>query len=186
MKKLNQVVAIIGIVMLSNFKVNAQVSILGNSGSSSDYVGWNSSQGFPLTIAQKNIGSPQNINLWTNGSQKMTILGSSGSDDGYMGIGITTPAYKLDVNGDINIPFASSFSSTYKMGGLDVLRHCNVGGTPNSLYIGIGAGALGSVLIPANTFVGYNAGNKSNLSGASLGNNTFIGFEAGKNNTDGQ
>lgn len=42
-----------------------------------------------------------NMNFSTNGTQKMTILGASGSTDGNVGIGTATPSEKLEVNGNL-------------------------------------------------------------------------------------
>jgi uncharacterized membrane protein SpoIIM required for sporulation len=81
--------------LVEAFIVNAQVSTLGNSsGNSAHYVGWNSGVTFPLDIKHD---AAQPINFFTNNTQRMTILST-----GEVGIGITAPAYLLDVNGGMN------------------------------------------------------------------------------------
>jgi len=133
-----------------------------------------------------------------NGTDYMTIKMISGN----VGIGMTNPVTKLDVNGDINI------NSVYKIGGSTVL---SVTGQQNIL-VGKGAGTNNTGMDVTfvgdnaginntghgNTFIGSKAGT-SNISG--LGNtfvggvagednisgtgNTFIGMSAGNDNTDG-
>jgi hypothetical protein len=55
-----------------------------------------------------NIGTNTSnpINFWTNNAQHMTLLSS-----GNLGIGNTSPAYPLDVNGNIHVPSGSFFFS---------------------------------------------------------------------------
>jgi hypothetical protein len=177
MKNLTKVIVFIGSILLLNNKVNGQADILSHAGLSTYYLGWNSLQNFDLNI--KHDGA-QNVNFYTSGSQRMTILGNT--NPGFVGIGIATPSFKLDVDGDINMP---GWSTAYRINGSSVLRHGFVGGTPNCLYVGVGAGALGSANWPANTFVGYNAGKLANTASGSYGYNTFIGYSAGANNLDG-
>ncbi|MFM2156856.1 MAG: hypothetical protein RL516_1605 [Bacteroidota bacterium] len=175
MKKYFKVIMFLESILLFNFNANGQADVLGHSGLSTFYLGWNSAQFFDLNI--KHEGS-QNINFYTGGSQRMTILGNT--NPGFVGIGITNPLSKLDVDGDINI----SANSAFKIDGKNVLRHANIGGTFNSLYIGIDAGN-GPNNWPANTFIGFEAGKVTNTATGSLGFNTFVGYAAGKHNLDG-
>ena len=62
------------------------------------YVGWDNTTTFPLNIKQNETSSPQNIQFWTNGTQKMTLVGSSGATDGFLGLNITSPNYLLHLS----------------------------------------------------------------------------------------
>ena len=61
------------------------------------------------------VGNALDFYLWKNGTDTSTAMGSQqvltldGNLNGSVGIGTTTPAYKLDVVGDINISTGSSF-----------------------------------------------------------------------------
>jgi hypothetical protein len=98
------------------------------------------------------------------GNSSITELAS-----GNVGIGTTTPAYKLDVTGSINT------SSNYRMYGQTVLSSS---GSLNTL-VGIGAGGVNTGFY--NTFVGSAAG-QLNASGSE---NAFFGSEAGNSNKTG-
>lgn len=72
----------------------SQVTKLDNVATAgSEFIGWGSGTSKHLDI-RNNFGS-RNIDFYTNNGTstalKMTILGSSGSTDGYVGIGISTP-----------------------------------------------------------------------------------------------
>jgi hypothetical protein len=88
--------------------------------------------------------------------------------DGWVGIGTTSPASKLDVNGDINT------DTHYKIGGNAALSSSS---TMNTM-VGVGAGE-------------NNTGNYATFVGDSTGHdnqgecNTFIGAWAGRSNTTG-
>ena len=105
-----------------------------------------------------------------------------------LGIGTATPAYSLDIVGDINT------SVGYKIGGIAVLQNP---GTSN-IFVGDGAGQI-STTTTDNTFLGYHAGNAQNVSccdtfiGSGAGAlstsgylNTFVGYYAGQNTTGNQ
>jgi len=101
-------------------------------------------------------------------SEKMRI-----TDDGYVGIGTTSPTQKLDVAGNINI---NSSTGAYMYDGSVALKL-----------------AKGTDTYYANTFVGVNAGNSSATRQTAVGYNageentgsfqTAIGFYAGRENT---
>ena len=93
-----------------------------------------------------------------------------------VGVGTTTPAAKLDVNGDINV------ATTYEIGGFTVLGIGGQSGDAN-VFLGVYAGSnnvAGKGF--SNVFLGYAAGN-SNTTGA---DNTFTGYAAGVQNTTGE
>jgi len=108
-----------------------------------------------------------------------------------IGIGTTTPAYKLDIDGgDMSI---KNISYGYRIGADYVLWHK---GDASNIYVGAGAGANDNA--NANTFVGASSGqfNTSGCSNSSLGNlagqnnttgyhNVFVGTSAGRQNTTG-
>lgn len=106
---------------------------------------------FPLTIQN---GAAQPINFRVNGNQWATI-----NPIGAFGIGknFNTPAFLVDVKGgDVNIDDAfGTATSSYRIGGLDVLKHL---GDPNNIFVGVGAGSvtiLGSGT--HNTCVGFHS-----------------------------
>lgn len=91
-----------------------------------------------------------------------------------VGIGTSTPLFKLDVDGDINIPYAYS----YMFGGDKML-------SSNSSYdfLSLGYRAGASLTSSSNnTFLGHFAG-EDNTTGS---HNTFIGRGAGVHNTSGR
>ena len=124
-------------------------------------------------------GIPYYIPLWrTNDYLLSSVIYQNGSS---IGIGTTTPAATLDVNGGINT------AQTYEVGGSSVLSI----GSPSDANLFLGAGAGSSNIAGQgryNTFSGSEAGNQ-NTSG---NGNTFYGSqwrlerpEAGFANTTG-
>ncbi|HNR18795.1 MAG TPA: hypothetical protein PKN75_02750 [Bacteroidia bacterium] len=84
------------LIITIDSKSNAQVSVLGNSGTGSNYVGWNAAQAFELNV--QHLGQ-QNINLKTNGTHRLVIRGSG---NGFVGIGngFNVPTSLLHINGN--------------------------------------------------------------------------------------
>lgn len=157
----------IGILALSNLNLNAQVSTAFNTGSSGNYVGWNSGQAFPLLVKHE---AAQPINFFTNNTQKMTILSG-----GNVGINTSSPAFKLQVSGgDID---AATSTNGYRIGGNYILWH---NGNTTDIFVGTFAGNS-TLTGHYNTFMGNNAGN-ANTSGTT---NAFFGNVAGTLNTTG-
>lgn len=91
---------------------------------------------------------------------------------GNVGIGTTTPADKLEVDGNIRL---TDNTSAYRIGADDVLRIQDTG----CLFTGVEAGPVSTGNY--NTYVGWRAG-RVNTSGQS---NTFVGANAGLSNIDG-
>ena len=117
-------------------------------------------------------GIPYYIPLWrTNDYLLSSVIYQNGSS---IGIGTTTPAATLDVNGGINS------ATTYGIGGSSVL---NIGNPADgNLFLGVGAGSNNIAGQGRyNTFSGNWAGN-SNTTGDF---NTFSGYLAGGGNTTG-
>lgn len=119
---------------------------------SSPTTGWGLTGNSGTNSATNFIGTTDNTSFAfrTNNTEKLRIDAA-----GNIGIGNTTPAYKLDVNGK------ARFTS-------DMLV--------NGMSLGLGAGAISS-----NTMLGYQAG-QLNTTGT---DNSFIGYQAGINNTTG-
>jgi len=175
------------------FKINESGNVgigTGNPGSNFHLVG--SANSDILSISDDTIrwrfGIDSSHNLYldavSSSNRPFTIKNSgSGSaglivDSGNVGIGTTTPSYKLDVNGDINI----SDTNAYKYAGYDVLKFPTKGYTAvnnTSTIIGRDAGDFfTNNLTPQQTAVGYQAGNLN--TGAFQ---TVFGPEAGKSNS---
>jgi hypothetical protein len=88
---------------------------------------------------------------------------------GNVGVGTTVPAYRLDVQGDMNI------SGAYRVGGSKILS-INI----NNAFVGAEAGEKITTGL-SNTFIGNGAG-KKNTAGSY---NTFMGQHSGYSNTIG-
>ncbi len=145
------------------------------------------------------IGVVQNGNLNFNfGSTPaiyMTIQGTGATNPGYVGIGYTTPNWKLDVNDDINIGrYGGVYDKGYRINEDYVLWH---NGDFSNIYVGVQAGEYDGG--EENTFVGYKAASGFSLSGerntcvgAIAGqfvdgnDNTYIGRYAGGSNSTGK
>src|SRR5665811_1592505 len=81
---------------------------------------------------------------------------------GNVGIGTTTPAAQLEVNGNVNL--TSPLTRAYQSGGNNVLTIPDLA----NLFVGVGAGrASGGTF--GNTFSGYQAGFSN-----TTGNNNFM------------
>ncbi|MBU0486545.1 MAG: tail fiber domain-containing protein, partial [Bacteroidetes bacterium] len=115
--------------------------------------------------------------FFTNNQQRMVIT----KDEGFVGIGVNTPEYKLDVNGSINI--ADGNQSGYRINGYEVLKFhdgVNASGFPSgsftNIFVGYGAGVNNDCdSAKFNTYVGNDAGHDNDVES----HNTFIGWSAG-------
>lgn len=144
-------------------KVGANVEIADSSGAirwdGSHFEGYN---GFAWVALD--IDSSAGDNDWTiSGNNMYSAL------PGSVGVGVTSPTEKLDVDGAVNV------SSLYKIGGDRVLSNT---GTKN-IFVGVGAGENNTG--EWNTFLGDSAG-FSNTTG---NGNTFLGEATGRLNTTG-
>ena len=179
MKQSNKKILALLLALIGSIaNIEAQVTIVGNGapGVPTDYAGWDATRLFPLTVAHKGDFP---INFQTNGTQRMTIMNTTG----YVGIGLPAPLYPLDVQDNINVN-TTGFLNGYRINGFTVLQ------TPalENVFVGRGSAAnfTGSTL-GQNTFVGFNAGGSyisSNTSGGDR--NTFVGRAAGFANVAGR
>ena len=142
-------------------------------------------QGFGNTTHEyriNNIASGGTINFLIGSSSKLKV-----ATNGNIGLGVASPASKLDVAGDINL------TGTLNQGGVTVLRTSSV-----SASTGLGPGALPSTTAVDNTAVGANAlgndttgsnntatGDAALISNSSGSQNTAIGVSALALNTTG-
>jgi len=114
---------------------------------------------------------PGNTVFW-NGTDWVVNSSNIYNNGGKIGVGMTNPMQKLDVNGKINIPKDSS----YTIGNVNVL---STKGLAN-LYLGEYSG-LSTTFGQYNVFSGYNSGLNNGIGSQ----NTFIGSETGVSNLDG-
>jgi hypothetical protein len=122
-----------------------------------------------LTTNQTNIESTSPLFIIGNGDGSMSRTNAMVVlKNGNTGIGISNPAFKLDVNGSINV------ASNYRIDQNVILE-----GYASNLFIGDGAGIVTSNI--DNTFCGYRSG-YSNTDGFS---NCFFGVQSGYLNTSG-
>ncbi len=102
MRQIYKTVMAIGMMALP-FAVSAQVSVLGNNGLSSDYVGWNAAQTFPLQIRHN---GNQPIDFITDNTHRLRIMPSGTTTinnylidhDGFVGMS-TNPNFTSNGNG---------------------------------------------------------------------------------------
>ncbi len=182
MKKIIPLVALLSIISTSIF---AQGGLGGNIRFGANFLGFNAGVPGDLQIHNNFAGQPINFFAGNSGAplftplQRMTILGTTG----FVGIGLTAPAFPLDVQDRINITNNNALGFGYFINGFDVLQ---VPGTENT-FVGKGTGANASMSPPTpfvqeNTFVGFQAGG-SDVNGD---RNTFIGRAAGFANINGR
>jgi hypothetical protein len=126
MKKQLRTIVLIGTITTASLTIKGQVTTGFNSGVSTDYVGWNSSQTFPVLVEHKGAYP---INFSTNGTQKATIL-----SNGNFGVGTTAPANLLDVEGGVAIGAGYSGTSTAPTNGLILEGRLGIG-TPSPGYL---------------------------------------------------
>lgn len=112
------------------FQTKAQWNFTGDAVNPGDFLGTTNTQ--PLLLKTTATGSnAQNINFYTNGSQKMTILGNNTSSDGYVGIGTASPSNYLHVN---------------KGGNYGVYGQFTNGNSTNGFWVGVDASTGNGIL----------------------------------------
>jgi hypothetical protein len=150
--------------------------VVGHLGVPGFYCGWNAATGIPLNIQHRGT---QDINFHTGGAgpafQRMTILGTaSGPTAGFVGIGNAAPAYRLDVQDNINVN-TTGFGNGYRINGFTVVQ---IPGVENT-FVGRGTGANFVGPLGANTFIGFQAGGSMVGASNSGDRNTFVGRASG-------
>jgi hypothetical protein len=171
MKRRKILLPILIIIYYANYNsALGQVTGVGTAIAASDILGTSNSNDANIVTQQS-----QNINFFTNSgttypwsNQRMTILST-----GEIGIGNFTPTHKLEIDGDLNLRFASQI---FRLAGSEFLWN---NGNPANLFVGIDAGNNSSNQ-DDNTLIGYKCGNLLTDPGAKW--NTFVGSEAGAGN----
>ncbi len=156
------------ICMLIGVTLQAQVTVNTNNASIfPEFVGWGS--GFPKPLEIRNDFN-QPMTFHTNISERMRITST-----GQVGIGTTTPAFRLTVRNNIDI-ITTAPNRGYRINGDVVLQNPGLWNT----FVGRMAGTNNTGT--GNTFVGDSTGN-ANTTGS---NNTMVGSLSGTLNTTGQ
>lgn len=182
MKTKQTIIAIILILFVQINLSNGQSSVFGNLGTAGDYLGWDNFTAIPLDIRHNNTANPQNIDFYTDSTFQMTILGNNVYNNGFVGVGLSLPRLKFEVNNNIGV-IPQTWEEGYFIDSFAVLR---VWPDPllgrENLFVGIGAGYNAANSGQLNTFVGHDAG-MSNTTGSL---NTFTGRQSGNSNTTGE
>ncbi|MBK8876255.1 MAG: tail fiber domain-containing protein [Bacteroidetes bacterium] len=156
-----------------------QSSIPGNSGAAGDYLGWDNLTAIPLDIRHNNTTTPQNIDFYTDNTLRMSIVGNTGFNNGFVGIGSNlggyVAAFQLDVENQINVNFdnfspISQLGIGYHIGGNMVLQIPGI----SNVFAGTNSGS-NWISGQGNTFLG----DRSGLQNTTGNFNTFIGQNAG-------
>ncbi|MBL7914902.1 MAG: hypothetical protein JNL49_07640 [Bacteroidia bacterium] len=168
-----KIILIVCLVLITHISVViAQVSTPFNfgSGTGAEFVGWDGSMTIPLDIRHNNTTNPQNIDFYTDSTFQMTILGNNVYNNGFVGVGLSLPRLKFEVNNNIGV-IPQTWEEGYFIDSFAVLRVWPqpLAGLQN-LFVGIGAGYNAANTGSDNTYVGTNAG-LANTSGSA---NTFI------------
>ncbi len=146
------------------------------SGTSIFSMGIDNSDGDKFKIGTTSVSTSTSITIDANGD---------------VGINDTDPAYKLEVDGAINMVNATD---VYRIGTAHVLSKPNT----KNIYVGEGAGNANDATGTDNTYVGYNSGYTSTSADynvylgagsgyttSSGGTNTAVGFQSGYSNSTG-
>lgn len=133
------------------------------------YALYANSSGAPILPVGTAVG---NTPYW-DGSSWVVSSNNIYNAGGDVGIGVSTPVQKLDVEGNINILQDSSYMINNK-------RIVSNKGTGN-MFVGEQAGTANTIG-SYNTCVGFQAGPANTVGGQ----NTFVGAETGVSNQDGQ
>lgn len=164
--------------IISRVLSNAQTwDVTGNTINTGDYLGTTNTQ--PLELRTNNTTTEQPILFVTNGTSERMRIAAGGN----VGIGTGSPAYKLDVSGDVNV----ASNQVYRINGNTVLGDKSSASTPRNIFVGYQAGATlqgGSAASSSlgNTCVGAKAGYVL-ADGAIY--NTLIGSNSGQALTTG-
>lgn len=75
-----------------------QSTVTPNNTAGTGYLGWDGSMAVPLDIVTTNSF---NIDFYTGSVLRMNLMGNALYNDGYLGIDLTNPRFRLDVNNNI-------------------------------------------------------------------------------------
>jgi hypothetical protein len=160
-------ILLIALIALSTVKSFGQITTSSNtpSGVSPEYVGWDGFANIPLDILTTNA---DNIDFYTGSTFRMTLLGANG----FLGIGLTAPNFRLTVQDDINLIPGGFPNFGYRWEDSVILKTNFV---IDNIFLGSMAG-FNAGAGTANTFLGAFSGR---MHSGNNGGNTFVGWNAG-------
>lgn len=135
----------------------------GNVITSGEWLGSDGTSTVPLELKTTETGANAlPINFWTNGAQRMTILGNNGATNGFVGIGIATPQNLLHLHLLGNTPVFQQFTNG-----------TTGGAATNGLRIGITNNGVAEIRQQENNAMVFYTNSLERLR---ISNNGFVGI----------